>query len=466
MSDSRLLSEHVAGARYEDLPAQAVAGAKRSLLDALGVMLAASGLAEECRPFVQLAVNEGGSGASAVLGISRTVSAHWAAFANGSMAHALDFEDTHDEARVHPNAAAVPAALALLPSQEDVSGGELLVALAVACDLVCRLGLALEKDPIEHGWYMPPILGAFGATAAAGRLLKLTPLQLTDAFALTLCQSTCSAELVASPESTVRAVRDAFAARAGVVSAQLAALGARGFEHPFEGDAGLFPLYAREDYDLDALFRDLGSVFEGANVSYEPWPSCRGTHAFIEAALELCSEHEFSLNEIERIHLTTGDSPLVRSLCEPPSQKRYPANAIQAKFSLPFTVALGIAHEDVRLRDFSSEAIAERETLELARRVSWEIDSDLDASGGVLKIDTTRGMFWRRVPALSLGPPSNPISHDALVEKFLTCARYAAEPLRSGKLEEIVALVFRLEEDAGSVGRLVRLLSQAGRSDT
>jgi 2-methylcitrate dehydratase PrpD len=122
MNESAMLAKYVADTVYEDLPGKAIEMAKMSLLDALGVTLAAGGLCKECSAFVEIATESGGKKESTILGFGERVPAHMAAFANGAMAHALDFEDAHDLALVHPNAPTVPAALATAESAGNLSG--------------------------------------------------------------------------------------------------------------------------------------------------------------------------------------------------------------------------------------------------------------------------------------------------------------------------------------------------------
>ena len=153
MNESAALAKYVANSVFEDLPEKAVAMTKMSFLDALGVTLAAGGLCDECSAFVEIALESGGNEESTILGFGKRVPAHMAAFANGAMAHALDFEDAHDLALVHPNAATVPAALAMAESIGHVGGKDFIVALAVGCDIVCRLGLAFQENPGEYTAY-------------------------------------------------------------------------------------------------------------------------------------------------------------------------------------------------------------------------------------------------------------------------------------------------------------------------
>ena len=457
MNESLILAKHIADIRYDDIPRSAVDITKKSLLDGLGVIMAAGSMGEGCRQFVDLAVAEDGKKESTIIGFDAKVTAPMAAFANGSMSHALDFEDAHDEALVHPNAAAIPAALAVAESIGNVSGKEFITALALGSDVTCRLGLALEEDPIQYGWYMPPILGAFGATAATCKLLNLNPEQILDALSLTLCQATCSAELTHSHRSLVRAIRDAFSAKAGVLSAQLAERGVTGFEKPIEGEAGLFRLYARENYNLAVLTDGLGEIFEGANVSFKPWPSCRGTHYFLETTLEIVNDHDIKPADIEHIKLGIGPSPLARTLCEPLESKRSPSTAIDAKFSIPFVVALASVRREVTLKHFTPEAIKDPEVLEVARKVTYEQDSNLGADEGLVELKSGEGVFRLKTPEFAYGHPDNPISEELLVKKFVDCAAYSVKQIPCEHLEKLVEMVLHLE-DTKDVGEITAYL--------
>jgi len=145
-NESLTLAKYIVDTDYGDIPRDVAAVTKRSLLDATGVILAAGKLGEGCKQFVSLAIEQGGKKESTILGFGVKVPACTAAFANGSMSHALDFEDTHDRALVHPNAAAIPAALAISESRGNVSGKELITALTLGSDLVFKVGSCCERE--------------------------------------------------------------------------------------------------------------------------------------------------------------------------------------------------------------------------------------------------------------------------------------------------------------------------------
>jgi len=327
-----------------------------------------------------------------------------------------------------------------------VNGRDFITAIALGCDLVCRLGLALNVNPLEYGWYIPPILGAFGATTAAGKLLNLNVEQLLDAFSLTLCQATCSGEIIHSSRAVVRSIRDAFAAKTGVLSVLLARQGVAGFDQPFEGKAGLFSLYVRGNYDPKALTHDLGRTFEGSNVSFKPWPSCRGTHAYIEAILQILETDRPKPDAIDAIKIVVN--PVNKMLCEPLESKQAPVTAIDAKFSLPFAIATALHYGQVRLEHFTSQALTNPEVLEMARQITYQVDSEAtlkEATRGFLQMNTKNGSLSRQVD-FAYGHPQNPMSREALILKFMDCTKHSAQRIPERNLEQVVELILNLEQ--------------------
>jgi 2-methylcitrate dehydratase PrpD len=439
------LGEHVATCRFDDLPAAAVEAAKASLLDALGVSFAASGLGEGVQPFIDLALESGGRGEATVLGVGEKAPMLMAALANGALAHALDFEDAHDEALLHPNAQIIPALLGIAEAK-GASGRDFLTALAVGCDLVCRLKLAARTDPADLGWYPPALLGGIGSAAAAAKLLGASAEQVVDALSLALGPAASSAEVKFSPRSHVRAVRDAFAAHAGLLAARLAVGGVKGFDRPIEGQAGLYALYAGGEFDEGALTADLGRRFEGANVSFKPWPACRGTHAFIEMALALKQAHGFAAADIAELTLTGG--PIQQMLIEPRAQRLTPKTAIDAKFSTPFTTALTLARGEPGLASYDPEQLVDPEVLDLAARTGCQTQPDAGrpASWGRLEITLKDGAALSAEVDYALGHPTKPLGWPRLAAKFEACARYAQRPPSRAEAARMVEAVASLDQ--------------------
>jgi len=461
MNESLTLARYIVDTDYNKIPGNVADITKKSFLDGLGTMIAASGLGEGCQQFVNLAIKGGGKKESTIIGAHTKVPSYMAAYANGSMSHALDYENLGPSG--HPNAAAITAALAVAESIGNVSGKELTAAITLGCDIVCRLALASQQDAnLSHafGWYPPSIYGTFGATTAACKLLELSPEQILDAFSLAMCQSTCSGELIFSPNGIVRAIRDAFAAKAGVLSALLAQKGIKGFEHPIEGKAGFYTMYARGKYDPHILTNDLGKAFESANVRFKPWPSCGGTHPYIAATLQIVDKYDIKPSDVEAIRFVLHSPNTM--LCEPLESKRKPSTAIDAKFSTPFCIAIALVDKRVTLGHFTPQALLDPDILEVAQKITYEIGTTTEegadtAPQGLVQIKTKHEEISSKEIEFLYGHPKNPMSQEALVAKFMDCAVYSIRRISKKNLNKVVQLILHLE-DVKNIGEIVECL--------
>jgi 2-methylcitrate dehydratase PrpD len=449
------LAQHIAAAEFGRLSKPTRHATKRAVLDGFGVMLAASGTSEDITPFVELARAHGGPAEAHIIGFGDGVSLPMAALANGAMAHALDFEDAFDRAPTHPNASLLPAVMAIAEARGPISGPDFIAAVATGCDLVCRLALSLRQRMEKGGWYPPPIFGAFGATAGAARLLRLNERQITDAFSLLLCQNTCPGEIKYSAETTLRAVREAFPSNAAVLSCLLGERGVRGFDEPLEGKSGFFRLFADSNYDPGTILDGLGRHYYIEELSFKRWPCCRGTHAYIEAAQTLRAVHGFKATDVARVVLIGGHEQTM--LSEPEAQRRKPLHAIDAKFSLFFTLAAALLHDEVTLESFSPQNLSNPALLQLAAKVQFELSAQpaaWSAAAGEVVVHLEDGRCVRHLVSHALGDTRRPLDDATLVHKFVACAARAAKPLSGAVARGLAERILALEGES-DVGRLL-----------
>ena len=455
-----VFAKHLTSVAYADLPPAVVAATKRSILDTVGVMLAGSG-SESGRAIARLLRRWGGRAESTLIGHRLRLPAVSAAFANGAAAHQYDFDDTHDEAVAHPTANSLSAALAVAESEGGCSGADLILAVALANDLVCRLGLAIKGSLYEYPWTRPPIIGIYGATAAAAVILKLTPEQIEWAFGLTLHQTANTLECLYAPGSDVRGLRDGFSVRNGVTAAYMAREGIHGDRSAFEGRFGLFNAYFRGEYDRTRLVEDLGRRFHGAEVSIKPWPSARETHATIQAVLDLCERERLTPEDIENVHLYVGRTN--HEFCEPAAARRRPQRRMDALSSLPYAVSVAIRFGRIPLSAYAADRLSDPEVLAIADRVTWELDDAMSEAGtiegGRVRVRTRDGRVLEGTARHGLGHPDFPLPPALERQKFLDCAALAAEPLEAADLERLVTTIHQLETrtvadlSAGLAGR-------------
>jgi len=450
MEISRRLAEFAANLKFEDIPQHVIEVEKQSILDNIAIISGGAD-GDGCREFVEYAkeASAGGSGESTVLGYNMKLPAIWAAFANASMVMALDFSDTSATATIHPNTSTFTVSLALAEKLGGVSGKDFITAMVAGSEVACRLARAAVSSRFSiYGFYMPPVFTSFGATAAACKLLGLSADQIIDAWSLNLSQYTCSAELTKNKETPIRSIREAFGAKAALSSAMLAAKGIKGFKDPFEGQQGFYKAYLQGDYDPEPVLKGLGEDFEAAKLIFKPWPCCMGNHGCINAALNIMKENDIKPEDIAAME---AEAPTVaRVVLEPEADKRRPKNAINAKYSMPFTVSTAIIDGNVTLDSFRDENLTRPEILALADKFTHKLNDEWDKSlemktGGQLTIKTKDGRSFTSKVSKTLGNPENPMTEEAFEAKFFSCMGKAAFPKTHKEQEEILAHVKALE---------------------
>ena len=454
------LGNFVANTSFEDIPKENIAEQKKSVIDCIGNILGGSGIGDGCQEFVNTAVELSGEDPAreaTVIGFNGLkLPAVWAAFANGSMAHSLDFGDSALNGG-HPNNSAFPAALAVSEALGNIDGKEFLTAAIVGSEVCARLTKANRRDAKDLGFYPPVIYSSFGATASVAKLLALDPVQVINAFSFNLCQTTCSAEILNNSNTVMRSVRECFGAKSAVISGFLAKKDLKGFDFPLEGEYGFFHAYARDEYEPKDITDGLGTVFMSGNLAFKPWPSCLGTHTAINAALLLRKEHSIDPLDIKHVHIKV--SLQNQMLVEPDEIKKAPRSASIAKFSTLYTVAVALIKGNVTINDFSDEALKDKDVLELTSKMTHEVVSEW---GRLLKmntevtIETGNGTFTKflNVP---YGYPDNPISYESLCEKMYANAKAAKNPPSDQCLNEIRYTVEHLDE-LSDIRELTRLL--------
>jgi 2-methylcitrate dehydratase PrpD len=449
-------AHHVASASFLELPTAAVEAAKKSILDTLGVVLAASGAEPAVQPVIDLVREAGGRAESTVLGFGDRVPAPWAAFANGAMAHCLDFDDQTPWGQ-HSASSVVPAALAVAEQRGKVSGRELITAVAVGQDLFARLrrNVGWRKD-----WNLSTVLGVFAAAAAASRILNLTPKGVTHALGIASMQSSGIMEVVAGTGSNLRAIYAGFPAKGAVIAALLAGKGMTGVEQLFEGRFGVFATYFGGNYDRDAMLRNLGQDFQGSTTQYKPWPAVGTSHSHISATIGLVADHGITPEEIAKILVYVGDYHEL--MCQPLASRRAPSTLVDAKFSLPFLVAVAAVHRSVRIADLSAEGLRSPEVLDVARKVEPVADAslnwDLDLPSGRVEIVLRNGQRLVRTGHPVPGGAEAPMSWQDLGQKFADCASSAHAAPEGPQIRQIVHAAHHME-DVGDVVQLIRLLA-------
>lgn len=437
---SRRLCEAVHALRIDDLPPAAIDAAKRLAFDAIGLIGGGA-----CAPGIatlnaRLARWESGGSATGLVG-RRRYSPPTAALANGAAAHALDFDDLHDAARVHTCAVILPTVLATAEDRGGVSGRDFVFALAIGAEIHARLGLSCV-DALGKGWHPTMVFGTLAGALAAGKLLGLDATGLGHALGMGYHQASGSAQSMRDGVLSKR-LGAGFAARAAVLSAFLAKDGLTSTERTLEGNAGLYALYERGEGDPERLLAGWGRTWEVANYSFKPYPGCRANHTAVGLAIAL-HRRGIRADDIESVEVGLGK---VNCMSVGGAYESERGSIVHAQFNAAYNVARALADGRVELGAYTPEAIVEPRVVDLARRVRTIEDPAIDPQAIVPARLTLRLRDGARVESFGEtmpGSPQAPMSDADFEAKFRACLEHGMHA-RPSDVERLLATSSQLE---------------------
>ncbi|MQA85819.1 MAG: MmgE/PrpD family protein [Streptosporangiales bacterium] len=462
------LAEVAVEIRDKGLPAELRADVARRVLDVLGNSLAATPL-EPSRTVQALAAEWGGSAqataiGAAALGAGRRYPAATAALVNGTLAHALDFDDTHLPSVLHPSSNVVPAALAAAEAV-GASGPALLDAAGFGIEVCVRLGMAGYDAELgnsvffDRGLHATAICGAVGAAVAAAMLHGLDAAEIASAAGIA-CSMGAGVLEANRTGGTVKRVHCGWAAHCGTAAADLARHGLTGPPTVIEGRFGFLQAYCGDRADPYVVVDGLGVRWELPGIFFKPYPCNHFTHAGIDAALRLRARG-LDPDSVEDIELGAA-GPVLRTIAQPAEQKARPATGYAAAFSGPYTVAaallggggLGVFHED-----FTDEMARDERRRALAAKVRCVEDPLCsrifpNQFPAVLRVLTRSGETFEERLDVNRGGPQDPLTDAELATKFRLNAVRSVSEERAG---EIAACALGLQSLA-DVGELTDLL--------
>jgi 2-methylcitrate dehydratase PrpD len=451
---TRELTRFVAGLSYEGLPDDVRARVKALVLDLTGIMVRARNDAESTPAMIAAAGRLGMKGGGCtVVGDADGYAPPGAAMLNGTLAHSLDFDDTHASASLHPSAPIVPAAFAAA-EMAGADGRALIAAIVAGYEVQIRLSLAL--DPAAHydrGFHPTATCGAFGAAAAAGRLLGLDPEGCANAFGIVLSMSAGSMQYLVNGAWTKRS-HVGHAAMCGLIAATLAREGYKGAADALEGKWGFLHGYAPAS-DAKKAVDGLGQRWETMRIAVKPYPSCRYGHAPIDGILALASEHRIKPDEVEEVVVGVPE-PGWKLIGDPEPAKQSPKSVVDGQFSMAFCAAVALRKGGFAWDDYAHH-LGDSATLALCKLVKTWVDPQAQANfpaemSGSVKIRTARGTFetYVRVPK---GEPANFLTAPELRAKFDTLA---GPYLSARRRDELAAAILALEQTK-DIGALLHL---------
>ena len=445
------LGAWVADLSLDQVPEAALRVARRCIVDTISVAVAGSRtlVAERVREHVSA---QYGSGSCNILGTSHRASAAGAALANGVAAHALDFDDTSFAGVVHGSAVILPAVLAA-GEQANISGAGFLEGFVAGSEAAYALGLTLTDSHYMSGWWATGTLGAIGAAAGAAKALGLGREEISAAIALSALQAN---GMIAMFGFDAKPILAGQAARLGVESALLAALGNSAPLAAFEDRRGLLNLMNAGRQDAAGL-AGLGRTWRllEPGIAVKRAPVCSAAQTAIEVTEKMIAEHKLDRAQIKDVRCEVSHLVQVSLVHD------RPATPAQAQFSMPFAVGCILAFGKLGPDQITGETLAGKALQDAMAKVVMVEADDLNGPDhqphypecARVTISMLGGDVFTGFLGAATGMPENPLSDDALSEKFRACTAFAGW---SDDMAETVLAELRDIENAASINAVVR----------
>lgn len=427
-------AEFLVNTNFDDLPEQVVEKAKERIMDTLGAAIAgsvnweyAAQLREACRKL--------GTGDCGVIGGEKCYPAAHAAMVNATYAHSIELDDGHKNAGCHAGAVVVPTALTMAQSLGK-SGRELIAAVALGYEVTYRIASHVNPAQINKGFHPSSNCGAYGAAAVAGKLMGLSREQLACALGQAGMLAGGTMEATKSGQRA-KCVQVGNAAYNGILAASLAQTGMEGCLTALEGPNGLFATQS-ENVDAEDVCRGLGEVYTIGDTYNKMYPSCRHAQPGIEAALDLGVEHGINPDDVAAIHIGTH-----RVAYELTGIIKKPKNSGEAKFSLAYGSAVALREHGFGVANLMEQSYTNSEILQLADKVTCEIDPDVQAlfprkRGAKVRIELKDGTVYEKELYDLKGSPDNPVGWEELRAKFEANVKTALSDRQTGQLVDVL----------------------------
>jgi len=431
--------------KYSNLSAKGKEVIKQHFFDFIGVT--ARGAQDQSSKIVQHLLRDLKSqGNSILIGTNETSSPEYAALANGTASHAIELEDGHKEASLHPAVPVFPAALAAADFKQ-VSGIEFMTAAAVGFEVMIRLGKAL--NPVSHygrGFHPTGTCGAFGATAAAAYLLGVKGDELRSAFGITGSFTAGSHEYHAEGAWT-KQLHPGWAAHSGLLAALLAKRKYFGPQNIFGGKEGFLKAYS-DNANPEQLIRDLGETFNFEKASIKLHACCRYKHAAIDSIIKIVTEHNLMPEQIKNINIGIISS-IFPTIIEPREVKGNPSTVSVARFSMAYGAAVAVLRRRASLDEYTPEMVSSPEVKNLLPKVSFFKDPELDAKypklwPAIVEVETMEGQIYKEKIDYARGDPENPVDWNDLLNKFKGLTNNI---FNTNQVDKIINAVSNLEEE-------------------
>ena len=421
---SQELASFASQLQAKDIPADVMSRAEDLLVDWFGSAIAGKG-SRPVEIITQFAQDMGGftaahAGPSEILITRKSSSPFLAAMANAAASHVAEQDDVHNGSVFHPATVVFPPALACAQAI-GASGEDLLVAVVAGYEVGIRVGEFLGRSHYKV-FHTTGTAGTIAAAAAVGRLLKLNPSQMLNAFGSAGTQSAGLWEFLRDAADS-KQLHTAHAAATGLMSAYIAQAGFTGAQHILEGKQGLAAGMS-SDADPSKLVDQLGRRWTLAETSFKYHASCRHTHPAADALLQVMLAHQLKPSDIATVETLVHQGAI--DVLGPVTD---PTNVHQSKFSMGTVLALIAYYQFAGLQEFDQHFHDEAICL-FRDRVTMTLDPEVDCAYpqrwiGKVKVHLNNGQILEGRVDEPKGDPGNTLSRSEITDKAMRLAAFS-----------------------------------------
>jgi 2-methylcitrate dehydratase PrpD len=452
---TRQLAQFVVKHSFSDIPDSVRRLAKYTIIDTLGCCIAGYTEArEECEWVVNLIEELGGTPESSVFMNGFKTSPPFAALANGTMIHSIDFDDTHMGSISHFSASLVPTVFSL-GEKVGIDGPGLIEAYVTGFEIGARVGRHMMPSHYKF-WHPTSTFGSLASVAAAAKLLKLNEVETEYALGLAADQAGGLRYCIDKGDYS-KSLHPGFAAMKGVMLALLVTKGANGPKGILEYPTGFCQAFS-EDPDIEQISSGLGKSFELTSNSLKAYPTILISHGAIQAVLELMEEHNVEDADILKIRLRTPKT------AKGQGQNYHPETPMAARLSIPFCVALAVVDKKISLTQFTKKRLLDPQISDLMGRIEIEEDGSLNKQypetlASIIEMETNGKGTLRNQVIYPKGNMKNPMTEDDIIDKF---RKLCTMTISRDRCQEILERLLHLDQP-GSVQPLFDSLRRTSR---
>lgn len=443
------LAEYARQACARPLPDEVAHHAKRAVIDWFSALFPGIGVAPGPQ-LMRAHAAELGHGRASLPGQRQSAFAATAAWINGSISHAVEFDDIFRDAVYHPGCPTIGAALAVA-EERGASGAELLRAITIGYEISTRIGVAVQPSHYRF-FHTTGTVGCFGSAAATAALLAPSQTEPMRHALATAASLAAGLQQAFRSDAMTKALHAGHAAWVGVTAGTGAASGITGAVDILEGDAG-FGKALSAAADWTRATEGLGERYNIQSITQKNHGCCGHTFAAIDAMLDLRQREPLTPAQMADIRVETYQTALdVTGNFEP-------RTAFEAKFSLPYVVAHALLYGAVRLNAFEPERLNDEEIRSLMARTRLVADPQLTAGfpaqrAARIVVTLRDGRVVEQFAPCRKGDPEAPLSDADLEDKFL---ELSSPVIGDGPARHLLAQLWQLERlslDALGLARL------------